>query len=159
MPAFCSQDGRAPSDSGGEAGRGGAVRCRVTSLAFRCSMSLGTKRDFRERTGSTPPHPPLTPALSPQDFQEMEVLGGEGESRRDLDPGRRAEFLLRTLPWANVCCPFRALYGRRGSCRVTISQKTSNLQRTFQRALVRDLPLSWHAGRVRSLRYQGEALG
>ena len=57
-------------------------------------MSVGTKRDFRERTRSTP----LTPALSSQDFKEMGVLGGEGETRRDLDPGRPAEFLLRTLP-------------------------------------------------------------
>ena len=57
---------------------------------------------------------PLTPTLSPKDLQEVEVFGGEGETRGDLDPGRRAEFLLRTLPWANVCCPFRALEGSSG---------------------------------------------
>ena len=52
---------------------------------------------------------PLTPTLSPKDLQEVEVFGGEGETRGDLDPGQSAEFLLRTLPWATVCCPFRAL--------------------------------------------------
>ncbi len=57
---------------------------------------------------------PLTPTLSPKDLQETEVVGGEGETRGDLDPGRRAKFLLRTLPWANVCCPFRALKGSSG---------------------------------------------
>ena len=56
----------------------------------------------------------LTLTLSPKDLQEAEVFGGEGETRGDLDPGRRAKFLLRTLPWANVCCPFRALKGSSG---------------------------------------------
>ena len=41
---------------------------------------------------------PLTPTLSPTDLQEAEVFGGEGETHGDLDPGRRAQFLLRALP-------------------------------------------------------------
>ena len=41
-------------------------------------------------------------------------IPGERRNGRNADPGRRAEFLLRTLPWANICCPFRALEGRSG---------------------------------------------
>jgi len=40
--------------------------------------------------------------------------GGEGKTCWDPYPGRRAEFPLRTLPWANVCCPFSALAGNSG---------------------------------------------
>ena len=74
---------------------------------------------------------PLTPTRSPKDLQEAEVFGGAGETRGDLDPGRRAKFLLRTLPWANVCCPFRALKGNSGVLPLLI-QKMSK----FQSALI-----------------------
>ena len=90
------------------------------SLFFRCF----SRRNVIFANGhGLPPHPDPLPQRPPKSG----VLGGEGETRRDLDPGRRVEFLLRTLPWANVCCPFRALKGSSGVLPLLI-QKMSELQ-------------------------------
>ena len=62
-----------------------------------------------------------------RDIHETDVFGGEGETHGDLDPGQCAKFLLRTLPWANVCCPFRALRGSSGFLPLLI-QKMFELQ-------------------------------
>jgi len=75
---------------------------------------------------------PLTPALSPKDLQEAEVFGGEGETRADLDPGRRAEFLLHTPPCVNVCYPFRALEGSSGALPLLIQKKAREKGRELE---------------------------
>src|SRR3989442_16029566 len=75
---------------------------------------------------------PLTPTLlSPKDLQEVEVFGREGKTHGDLHPGRRAEFLLRTLPWANVCCAFRALEGSSGVLPLLISKTMIQISLRF----------------------------
>ena len=87
-------------------------------------MSLGTKRDFREWTRSTP-----SPLPSPQRRPRTAAAGErEKETYETLTQGAAYGSCRRQSPGLSSNALCRALYGRRGSCRVTISKKMSNCQ-------------------------------